>query len=55
MLEIPSHLAELFHKLLFDFDYFTYAMLNGGLFGLISVLLIIWFIKNLVQDSKAKE
>jgi hypothetical protein len=55
VLEIPSRLTELFHKLLFDFDYFMYAMLNGGLFGLIATPLIILMLWSLFSDLKQNE
>jgi hypothetical protein len=46
MLEIPKHLADLFHRLLYDFDYFEYALLNGGWAGLIGVLFLILMIRS---------
>jgi hypothetical protein len=52
MLEIPQRLSEVVNKLLFDFEYFEYAMVNGGLFGLIAIPLIILMLISLFKDSK---
>ncbi len=49
MLEIPERLADLFKRLLYDYDYFEYALLNGGLIGLIGIPVIIYLMWNLIK------
>ncbi len=52
MLEIPEKLAEFAHKLLYNFDYFSDFMANGGLVGVISIPLIIYMVRIIVKDYR---
>lgn len=52
MLEIPQRLSELFNRLLYDYEYFEYAMVNGGLAGLICISLLVFIVRAAIKDSR---
>lgn len=44
MKKIPEKIAEIYDRLMNDFSYFEYALLNGGAVGLIAIPVFFFFL-----------